>query len=243
MNKSKSRKSFVGENIKIENANWSFDGNVPKNFDNHIKRSIPLYEWSHQIGINISDFFLPHQSIVYDLGCSTGTFLKKLSSRHKNKSVNYIGIDEIKQMSNISKKRVVKNKNVKIYNNDLNKINFKKSNLIYSFYTIQFIHPSKRQKLINKIYDSLKWGGAFVFFEKVRSSDARFQDIITQMYLEYKLDNGYVPAEIINKSKSLKGILEPFSTQGNIDLLKRAGFKDYLSVFKYLCFEGFLAIK
>ena len=37
--------------------------------------------------------------------------------------------------------------------------------------------------------------------------------------------------------------MEPFSTKGNYDLLKRAGFKDIITVFKYLCFEGILAIK
>ena len=36
--------------------------------------------------------------------------------------------------------------------------------------------------------------------------------------------------------------MEPFSTNGNLDLLKRAGFKDTLTVMKHLCFEGFLAI-
>lgn len=36
---------------------------------------------------------------------------------------------------------------------------------------------------------------------------------------------------------------KPFSPQGNIDLLKRAGFVDILTVMKYLCFEGFLSIK
>jgi tRNA (cmo5U34)-methyltransferase len=35
----------------------------------------------------------------------------------------------------------------------------------------------------------------------------------------------------------------PFSTQGNIDLMKRAGFVDIMSILKYVNFEGFLAIK
>jgi tRNA (cmo5U34)-methyltransferase len=41
----------------------------------------------------------------------------------------------------------------------------------------------------------------------------------------------------------LKGVLEPFSTQGNTDLLRRAGFVDLMTVMKYVCFEGYLAIK
>jgi tRNA (cmo5U34)-methyltransferase len=77
----------------------------------------------------------------------------------------------------------------------------------------------------------------------VRGADARFQDIITALYNDYKLRAGYTPDEIINKSRSLKGVLEPFSTQGNLDMLRRAGFVDINTVQKYLCFEGFLAIK
>ena len=47
----------------------------------------------------------------------------------------------------------------------------------------------------------------------------------------------------IAKARSLKGVLEPFSTAGNLGLMERAGFVDIMSVFKYVCFEGFLAIK
>ena len=63
------------------------------------------------------------------------------------------------------------------------------------------------------------------------------------IYNDFKLDNNFSPSEIIAKSRSLKGVLEPFSSKANIDLLKRAGFKDITTVFKFICFEGFLAIK
>ena len=159
------------------------------------------------------------------------------------KKVKLYGIDEISEMIKISKKNNKNFKNVKFLNNNLNMINFLKSNIIYSFYTIQFIHPSKRQALFNKIYKSLKWGGAFLMFEKVRANDARFQDMMTQIYMDYKIKQGFNEKEIIQKSRSLKGVMEPFSTKGNYDLLKRAGFKDIITVFKYLCFEGILAIK
>ena len=77
----------------------------------------------------------------------------------------------------------------------------------------------------------------------MRAPDSRFQDIMTGVYTDYKLDQGYNAEEIINKSRSLKGILEPFSLKGNTDLLERAGFVDYMSVSKYISFEGILAIK
>jgi tRNA (cmo5U34)-methyltransferase len=108
---------------------------------------------------------------------------------------------------------------------------------------MQFVRPRFRQDTINRIYKSLRWGGAFVYFEKVRAPDARFNDIMSLLYIDHKIDQGYAGNEIVGKARSLKGVLEPFSTQGNLDLLKRAGFVDIMTVFKYICFEGFLAIK
>ena len=71
----------------------------------------------------------------------------------------------------------------------------------------------------------------------------RRQDYLNQFYIDYKIAKNYSANEIISKGKSLKGVLEPFSSKGNLDMLKRAGFKDVTTIFKYACFEGFLAIK
>ena len=140
--------------------------------------------------------------------------------------------------------KIKKNSNkIKFVNGDFLKLNFKKSDLITSFYTIQFINPKYRQKIIDKIYKALNWGGAFIMFEKIRASDARFQDIYSIIYNDFKLKNNFSPSEIIYKTKSLKGILEPFSDYGNMSLIKRAGFKDVIPVFQWLCFKGYLCIK
>ena len=49
--------------------------------------------------------------------------------------------------------------------------------------------------------------------------------------------------EVNSKTKSLKGVLDPFSTNGNLKILKNAGFKDIYTIAKYINFEVFLAIK
>ena len=96
---------------------------------------------------------------------------------------------------------------------------------------------------MNKLYENLNWGGALLLFEKTRAPDARFQDIVTGVYNEFKIEQGFESEEIFNKTRSLKGVLEPFSHNGNVDILKRAGFVDILPIFRYIPFEGFLAIK
>ena len=228
--------------IFAKNSSWTFEKNVPKKFSHHIKQSVPYYEEGHQIISSVSDFFLKKNSCVYDIGSSTGTLLNKIKNRHDKKKINFYGIETVKKMIDQAKLEN-KNNGVKYINKDIKKIALKKSDLITSYYTIQFIDPKNRQQVIDKIYKSLNWGGAFIMFEKTRASDARFQDIYTQTYNDFKLNQGFTEKEIINKSRSLKGILEPFSDFGNLGLLKRSGFKDTIPIFQWFCFKGYLSIK
>ncbi len=232
----------VGDGIKAKNSLWKFQGEIVKYFENHIKKSVPFYDEGHELIVQLSDYFIKNDSICYELGCAVGSLSFKLSCRHKEKSAKFIGIDIEQDMINKAN-QTYKNSNLNFIKQDINTMEFKKSDMIIAYYTIQFIHPKFRQELINTIYQSLNWGGSFIMYEKVRANDARFQDIFTGIYTEFKLSNGYTPTEIITKSKSLKGVLEPFSSNANIDMLKRAGFVDIISIQKYINFEGFLAIK
>ena len=235
----------VGENIIAANANWSFGGSTAKEFDEHVKKSIPLYTEGQELICQLSDYFLKDNSQVYDLGSSTGSLLLKLNSWNKSKpNIQYVGVDIEANMVSFAQSKLGKSiKNIEYKAEDILTTELKPSDLIICYYTVQFVPPRVRQELINRIYQALNWGGAFIMFEKVRANDARFQDIFTGLYTEYKINQGYQPDEILNKQRSLKGILEPFSTQGNLDLLKRAGFVDIVSIAKYICFEGFLCIK
>ena len=47
---------------------------------------------------------------------------------------------------------------------------------------------------------------------KKRGPDARFQDILTATYNDYKLDQGYSRYEI-EKNYKPQGVLEPFSSR------------------------------
>jgi tRNA (cmo5U34)-methyltransferase len=224
---------------------WTFGGKVPLKFDKHIEKSVPFYNEGHDIIQNLSDYFLFENSTCYDIGCSTASLLQKISKFSNKRKLNFIGIEVEKNMVALAKKNIKKNKlkNIKIINNDIIKFKLKKNNLIISYYTIQFIHPSHRQIIFNKIYKSLNWGGGFIIFEKIRGNDARFDNILNSLYLDFKEKNNFKAKEILNKSKSIRGVLEPFSDNGNLGFIKRAGFKDIQTIFHHLCFKGYLCIK
>ena len=233
----------VGDAITAENAGWSFGGDVSKVFDAHVSKSVPLYREGHDLIAKISDFFLHDGSICYDLGCSTGELVHILANRSRMKQIKFIAIDREEGMVEEARKRNKALKNINIVKSDLMDIDLEEADLIVSYYTMQFVKPKNRQILFDRIYNALNWGGGFLLFEKVRAPDARFQDMMSAIYTDYKLEHGYNSEEVVSKARSLKGVLEPFSTQGNLDLLSRAGFVDIMTIMKYVSFEGFLAVK
>lgn len=234
----------VGQDIVAENAGWTFGGDVPDTFVDHIKLSVPLYESGHDLICQVSDFFVKNDSVCYEIGTSTGELIRKMAEHNSGKpDARWIGYDVEKAMVDAATQHCKDTPNISIHLEDARLAEMEKADMIVSYYTMQFIPPRYRQELFDKIYETLNWGGALVIFEKVRGPDARFQDIITQLYNDFKIRNGFTGEEIVEKTRSLKGVLEPFSTQGNIDLMNRAGFKDVTTIQKYLGFEGFLAIK
>ena len=236
-------KTSVGDNLAAGNAGWSFGGTTCDAFAQHVRRSVPLYEEGHKLVCSLSDFFVKPDSVCYELGCSVGELTVRLARHNRAKSgVRWVGIDAEAPMIEKARGNCPET-NVSFEVGDINLFAYEKSDFIVAYYTIQFVPPRLRQELFNRIFETLNWGGALVLFEKVRGADARFQDILTALYTDFKLANGFSADEIVAKTRSLKGVLEPFSTQGNLDLMKRAGFQDVMTVMKHTCFEGFLAIK
>ncbi len=235
--------SSVGDDIKSKVGGWTFGGDVCKSFDDHIQKSIPGYKEGHDLIAKLTPFFLGEkESKCFEIGCSTGALTTKIRRYLDRRDIDFVGIDIEEPMIEFANE-VNEFENCRYEVADVLDYDFTGSSVITSYYTIQFINPSVRQVIIDKIYNSLEWGGAFIFFEKVRGPDARFHDIMQTLYTEHKLDQGYNEKEIIGKTLSLKGILEPFSSNANIEMLQRSGFKDINVVFKKLCFEGYLAIK
>lgn len=237
------RAGAVDADIVADNGRWTFGGTVAESFEAHIERSVPGYRLGHDMVARLSDYFLYDGATAIEVGCSTGALLGKLADWHKDRDLRLIGIEIEPAMARAARANLGPDARVEIVEGDALEIEIASCDLIVCYYTMQFVRPAKRQMLFDRLYASLNWGGALVMFEKVRAPDARFQDMANALYADFKLEQGLSEAEIINKTRSLKGVLDPYSTQANIDMMKRAGFDDIMTVFKQICFEGFLAIK
>jgi tRNA (cmo5U34)-methyltransferase len=231
----------AGKEIQVNDSAWTFEGDVCNQFDEHVKMSVPLYSEGHEFIIGLSRFYLKDNSVCYDIGSSTGTLLNKLSAYTKKK-IKYIGIETSHPMYKYSIENNLKN-DISYLNSDVLDVSFEKSDFIISYYTLQFIHKDDRLKVVSKIYESLREGSAFVLFEKVRARNSYFQDILSELYIDFKQKSGFSNEEIFGKQRSLIGVMDPNTTQENVKMLKQAGFSKVTRVSKYLAFEGYLAIK
>lgn len=234
----------VGNGILIsEGQQWSFDNHVAEQFDSHVKLSVPLYDEGHELISYLSDFFISDNSVFYEIGCSTGALIRKICNRHSHKNnVRFIGIESVDEM--IDKAKTHENsEKIEYINSLIEDTTLEPSNLIVSYYCLQFINPLKRNEVCKKIYDSLLPGGAFILFEKEMIVDPKINKLITSSYMKFKIHNGFTPEEVISKQFSLEGMMKPNTHSANINMLSCAGFQNITSIMRYGEFNGYICIK
>ncbi|WP_239308952.1 methyltransferase domain-containing protein [Frankia sp. Cj3] len=235
--------STVVDGPFLSRLRWSFGGETVDDFDEHVHRSVPGYREGHNIIAQLSDFFVWEGSRVIEVGCSTATLTRLLAERHASTNATFHGVDIEPRMVDQARKRCSGLSSVNIELADAQRIDFTGSSFVVMYYTLQFFPPDHRLALLQRICTEMRPGGALVLFEKTRTPDARLQDLLNQMYEDFKLQAGFSADEILKKSHCLRGVLEPLTTALNLQLLNTAGFIDSWPIYKYLAFEGFLGVK
>ena len=229
--------------IKDIEKKFEFDESVASVFDDMLSRSVPFYKENQNLIIDYMLHNLEDNLTITDLGCSTATFLLELWHK-SNKKLNLIGVDNSKPMLEIANKKAkAYGVDIKLVEADILDYNFDKSDFFISNYTLQFIRPLWRPKLVKDIYNSLNKGGIFIFSEKVVFEDKSLDKQIIDIYYKYKKSKGYSEVEISKKREALENVLIPFTIKENIYLAKEAGFKSVNTLFQWANFVTFIATK
>lgn len=222
---------------------FEFDEEVASVFDDMLGRSVPHYKEMQRLTITFALKYLEENDKVFDLGCSTASTLIELS-KHSNVELDLNGVDNSSAMlDRANKKCKAFGVNINLINDDLHNISYDGAKLIISNYTLQFIRPLQREKLVKKIYDSLEEGGIFIFSEKVISSNKTLNKQCIDEYYDFKKTQGYSEFEIAQKREALENVLIPYTEEENIKMLLDAGFSHCETVFKWVNFATFIAIK
>jgi tRNA (cmo5U34)-methyltransferase len=234
--------AHVGDGIRAEPGAWSFGGDTARHFDEHVRRSVPYYTETHRLIESVSERYVASGSRVYDLGCSTGALTARLAARHAGRAVDVVGIDREPNMVVEARARCAEYTSVAVVEADLVDFELRPARVVVAHYTVQFIAPGARGAVIEGIASALHGGGVFLLFEKVREPNARLDALTVELYHDWKRTQGYADDEIVAKARSLEGVLQPFTSEENRELLRAAGFAEVTTVFRWLNWEGLLAV-
>ena len=142
------KEGLVDELITSIPGEWKFDEQVSQHFDSHVRKSVPLYEEVQRAVIEMSEWFVRDNSVIYDLGASTGETISLLLQKHsRKKNVRYIGVEESLPMIELARKKC-ESESVQFLQQNIEEINeFNNVDLVLSLYTLQFLPLWKRKKV------------------------------------------------------------------------------------------------
>ena len=219
-------------------------------FDEHIEQSIRGYGNLLVDVVSLSRYFVENDTNVYDIGCSTGKMTQRLIEENYDHctDANWYGIEIADGFQENLKDRLLEIKkfdpNAWVYfeQEDIRETEITNASLVTSIFTLQFMPPREREKVISKIYNGLNKGGAFIFAEKTICENAKFQDMLTFNYYDYKRKT-YTTDDIMDKEKTLRHMMKPNTWNEILDMLCGAGFGDVQPFWRNHMFVGALAVK
>jgi tRNA (cmo5U34)-methyltransferase len=196
-----------------------------RDFDRHIRDSIPGRTDLDDMCVRLSQRFVQNDTTVVDIGCSTGALLRSIrdASQDRRRSVSYLGIDVESGFSEHWRARRARNVRFRIC--DARSFDgYENLSLACSLFTLQFIPERDRLSLLRRVCDGLIEGGALILAEKVYANDAKFQEMLRSIYYDFKRQN-FSAEEILDKERSLRGQMNPWSEEQWLNAVHEAGFK------------------
>lgn len=225
---------------------FRFDEKVVGVFPDMIKRSVPGYATIISMIGTLAERYATSGSRCYDLGCSLGA--ATLAMRHRIQAANtqIIGVDNSAAM--VERCQMVMDADsgeipVELMCDDLQNVQLDDASVVVLNFTLQFIPVEQRQSILIKIYQGLKPGGVLILSEKVTFGDAAHDELMIELYHDFKRANGYSDLEIAQKRTALENVLIPETLDGHRQRLKDVGFQSCDVWFQCFNFASMIAIK
>lgn len=229
----------VGNDLLAGSGAWHFGGDTWRVFDQHIRNSVPFYDQLHElIELIARDQARPAETIV-ELGCSTGNLSYRLALALPE--ANVFGVDAEPGM--IARAQTRPRENLAYHCEDIRTCELPVSSLVTLCYTLQFVEEADRPALIDRIHAALAPDGMLVLAEKVRNPDAELEAMQRRWLHTFKRLQGFSREEIEGKDASLHGVLVPWTEEANLALLRDAGFRKVVPLFRNTQFAAWLALK
>lgn len=227
-------------------SDFKFGTTVATVFDDMANRSVPFYGEIQRMMAEIAAGYAKDGTVIYDLGCATGTTLLGLNTSVPE-NIRFIGIDDSPEMLAKCRSKLDAagfKRPYELHVADLNgSIAIENASVVVLCLTLQFVRPIYRSKLLQSIADGLTSGGILILVEKILPENQQYNSEFIQHYYNYKRRNQYSEMEIANKREALENVLIPYKLSENVAILREAGFANTEVFFKWYNFCGLMAFK
>ncbi|PIQ10921.1 MAG: carboxy-S-adenosyl-L-methionine synthase CmoA [Ignavibacteriales bacterium CG18_big_fil_WC_8_21_14_2_50_31_20] len=209
-------------------VDFEFDNKVANVFEDMLKRSIPGYSSIIATVGMLTKLYSQPNSNYYDLGSSLGASALAMRRNVVHPNCRVIAIDNSEAMVNRSKDIIGMDNSetpIDIFCDDIRNFKIENAAVVVLNYTLQFISPKNRDKIIQNIYDGMKSGGILILSEKIIFEDTELNERQISRYHNFKRLNGYSDIEISKKKEALENVLIPDTVEIHKKRLLNAGFK------------------
>lgn len=225
---------------------WKFDAAVTDAFNDMLQRSIPQYALMREAVLNLGSRYVKPNTDIVDVGASRGEAIAPFIKRFG--AMNHHVLIEISEPMRVALRQQFggyeRSGVIEIRDDDLRqKFPHVKASLILAILSLQFVPIEHRQRLVQRMHDSMLPGGALIVVEKVLGATGMIDDALVAEYYNLKRTNGYTQDSIDRKRLSLEGVLVPVTAAWNVELLKMAGFRQIDCFWRWMNFAGWIAIK
>ena len=224
---------------------FKFDEAVADVFPDMIRRSVPGYgAIISAIGL-LAGRFCQDNSVCYDLGCSLGAATLAMRQGITAKNCRIVAIDNSSAMVERFRQNLPENTAVavEVLCGDIQDMEIREASVVVLNFTLQFVPPDDRGRLLDKIYRGLLPGGILVLSEKLAFDDPRQQMMHTDMHHLFKKAQGYSELEVSQKRSALENVLIPETFPVHRRRLLEAGFGSVEVWFQYFNFASMVALK
>jgi tRNA (cmo5U34)-methyltransferase len=241
-----SQKDTLFSNQITEPGDFVFDKHVVSVFPDMINRSIPGYALIiPMIGL-LARRYAQQGSRIYDLGCSLGAATLAMRQAIEVRGVEIIAVDNSEEMIDGLKDTLAQQGegiNVQTVVEDIRSMAIRDASVVVLNFTLQFVSPVDRLRLMRSIVGGLRPGGILILSEKLCFEDALEQERQTNWHHDFKRAQGYSELEISRKRDALENILKPETARVHRERLSEAGFSEVYQWFQGFSFVSFVAIR
>lgn len=226
-------------------GDFVFDENVAAVFDDMIHRSVPGYTTIIAMTATLAEKYWRPGTRIYDLGCSLGAASLAIAQRVADRPCEIIAVDSSQPMLEGLRGRLAElgGGPVQCRHEDIRDSAIENASVVILNFTLQFIPPEDRARLLRRIHDAMTPGGILLLSEKIILSDPHLNELFINMYHRFKQDMGYSELEISRKRTALEKVLLPETVAAHQARLAEAGFESVAQWFQCFNFTSMVAFK